>query len=112
MRRSPTPETDPAPGVAPTPRPGSPWRVVSAQPLEGYRLQVTFTDGVRGEVDLRGFLQSQTVSGTLFEALRDRAEFARVRVELGAVAWPNGADLAPDAMYDAVRVSGRWVVGE
>ena len=26
------------------------------------------------------------------------------------VAWPNGADLAPDAMYDAIRASGRWVV--
>jgi len=28
------------------------------------------------------------------------------------VAWPNGADLAPDAMWDAIRAHGYWVVGE
>jgi hypothetical protein len=27
-------------------------------------------------------------------------------VELGAATWPNGADLAPDAMYDAIREHG------
>jgi hypothetical protein len=24
------------------------------------------------------------------------------------VTWPNGADLAPDAMYDAIRAQGVW----
>ena len=28
----------------------------------------------------------------------------------GAVQWPNGADLAPDAMYDEIRANGRWVL--
>jgi hypothetical protein len=48
------------------------------------------------------------VAGTLFEQLRDPALFAKARVELGAVTWPNGADLAPDAMYDAIRAHGSW----
>jgi hypothetical protein len=50
------------------------------------------------------------VTGTLFEPLRDRDYFRQVRIELVAVTWPNGADLAPDAMYDAIRASGHWVV--
>jgi hypothetical protein len=29
-------------------------------------------------------------------------------VASGAVQWPNGADLAPDAMYDAIRAHGTW----
>jgi hypothetical protein len=74
-------------------------------------LRVTFTDGTVGEVRLEDFLQSAGVSGTIFEPLRDPALFRQVRVELGTVTWPNGADLAPDAMYDAVRAHGRWVVG-
>jgi hypothetical protein len=31
-------------------------------------------------------------------------------VVLGAVQWPNGADLAPDAMYDAIRERGQWIL--
>jgi hypothetical protein len=38
--------------------------------------------------------------------LRDPAYFAQVRVapELGAVTWPNGADLYPDVLYG--RITG------
>jgi len=89
-----------------------PWRVVTAESLPGLRLCVTFTDGTTGEVHMQSFLDTRQVSGTVFEALRDPEVFRQVRVELGAVAWPGGADLAPDAMYDAIRAKGCWVVGE
>jgi hypothetical protein len=46
----------------------------------------------------------------VFEPLRDPNVFAQVRVVMGAVQWANGADLAPDAMYDAIKVHGRWIV--
>ena len=45
-----------------------------------------------------------------FEPLRDPAVFAQARVVLGAIQWPNGADLAPDAMYDAIREYSVWVL--
>jgi hypothetical protein len=35
--------------------------------------------------------------------------FARVGVDHGAVTWPNGVDLAPDAMYDEIKAESRWV---
>jgi hypothetical protein len=36
--------------------------------------------------------------------LRDPERFAEVSIdEFGAVCWPNGADLAPDAMYERVK---------
>ena len=42
--------------------------------------------------------------GPVFEPLRDPAMFARVFVdEFGAVSWPNGADLAPDALCEQIR---------
>ena len=46
----------------------------------------------------------------MFEALREADFFAHVDVQMGVVCWPNGADLAPDAMYDAIRQDGRWIV--
>ncbi|MGH7232452.1 MAG: DUF2442 domain-containing protein, partial [Nitrospiraceae bacterium] len=61
-----------------------------------------------GEVDLRRFLNSPRVAGTIFEPLRAPTIFAQVRVTMGTVQWPNGADLAPDAMYEAIRQHGHW----
>ena len=37
-------------------------------------------------------------------------DFRQAQAAEGVVRWPNGADLAPDAMYDAIRAAGRWVV--
>jgi glutaredoxin-related protein len=75
------------------------------------RLRVEFVDGTSGEANLKRFLEGRRVAGTPFEQLRDPALFAQARVELGAVTWPNGADLAPDAMYDAIRADGSWTPG-
>jgi hypothetical protein len=74
-------------------------RVVSAHALDDYRLAVRFDDGTEGEIALRDRL-----FGPVFEPLQDPDFFARVFVdEYGAVAWPNGADLAPDAWYEHLR---------
>ena len=98
--------------VVPTSRPLADWRVMTVEPLPELRLHVVFCDGTSGEVWLRSFLESPQISGTIFEPLREPEVFRQAHVELGAVAWPNGADLAPDAMYDAIREYGYWEVGE
>jgi hypothetical protein len=103
-------ETDRAFEVAPEISHTVPWRVTSVLVLPDAQLGVTFVDGTSGKVDMRAFLGSSKVDGTVFEALRDPALFAEARVVMGAVQWPNGADLAPDAMYDAIRESGVWVL--
>ena len=38
--------------------------------------------------------------GPAFEPLKDPARFAEVFLEHGAPTWPNGADIAPDAIYE------------
>jgi hypothetical protein len=72
-----------------------PPRIVKVSPLPQYRLQVEFDDGVAGTIDL-----SRELDGEVFQPLRDEAVFRQVTVdEFGAVCWPNGPDLAPDAMH-------------
>jgi hypothetical protein len=105
-----SPETDRTAGVEPPLRHEVPWRLVSADPLPGFRLRVTFVDGTAGEVEMGNFLRGEAVRGTVFEALRDSSIFEKVTVVHGAAEWPNGADLAPDAMYEAIRKGGRWVL--
>jgi hypothetical protein len=87
-----------------------PWRAASVEALDNSRLRVAFVDGTVGEVRMQTFLASPAVEGTVFEALRDPAESAKVRIEMGAVQWPSGADLAPDAMYDAICQRGVWTL--
>ena len=86
------------------------WRVMDVRAQPGFCLQVTFVDGTAGKVELSRFLASSAAQGTVFESLRDESLFRCASIERGAVHWPNGADLAPDAMYDAIKSTGRWIV--
>ena len=74
----------------------------------GYKLWVRFFDGTAGYVDMAGLINSEEAG--VFSALQDPAKFAAARIELGAVTWPDGIDLAPDAMYEHLRRSGEWVL--
>jgi hypothetical protein len=70
----------------------------------GRRLWVRFTDGVEGVVNL-----SALVGRGVFAPLADEVAFAGASIgEFGAVCWPNGADLAPDAMHAALKRHGSW----
>ena len=110
MSHTPAPEPDPAAPIEPPIRHTVPWRVTSVTILPAARLRVTFVDGTSGDVDMRAFLERSDVTGSVFEALRDPVHFEAAAVVLGAVSWPSGADLAPDAMYDAIRHRGCWVL--
>jgi Protein of unknown function (DUF2442) len=74
-------------------------RVISVQPLPSFRLAVRFDDGTEGVIEMHDRL-----FGPVFATLQDPAVFQQVFVDkFGAVAWPNGADLAPDALHDRLR---------
>ena len=85
---------------------GVPWIVSDVRALPDYRLAVGFVDGTRGEVDMRPLIHGNRAG--VFAGLRDPGAFARAYVDCGAVSWPGNIDLAPDAMYEAIRARGRW----
>jgi hypothetical protein len=72
--------------------------ITDAKFLNGYRLDLAFSDGRRGTVDLKDRIIGR---GGLYEALTDAAYFrsGRVDAELGTVVWPNGLDICPDLLY-------------
>jgi hypothetical protein len=96
--------------LIPAPESRAPWRLVAVVPEGPHRLFVRFVDGTAGHVEMHAFLLSRGVDSTPFAPLREEAAFARAAVVDGSVRWPNGADLAPDAMYDGIRMSGVWHV--
>jgi hypothetical protein len=78
-------------------------RVIEAHHVRGYTVFVRFQDGIHGEVDL----QSQ-LYGEVFEPLKDPNYFRQFRVDcdLHTLVWPNGADFAPEFLYERAQVTG------
>jgi hypothetical protein len=71
-------------------------RVTAVEPLDGYRLRLTFNDGLVREVDCSSLLH-----GKLGTPLQDPAYFRQVRVdeESRTIIWPNGLDPDPDVLH-------------
>ena len=74
--------------------------VVGAEYGGEYRITITFNDGTRSTVDFRPWLQ-----GPIFEPLQDTDYFRRFFLEGGTVAWPNGADIAPETLYERAKAN-------
>jgi hypothetical protein len=87
--------------------PLAPWRGVSVRALAGFRLMVTFVDGVEGEVDMSALVHDPKAG--VFRELADAEAFSEAFVLDGAVTWPTGQDLAPDAIHDEIAQHGRCI---
>lgn len=75
-------------------------KLVGADFVGGYSIRLSFSDGTKGEVDF-----SAELNGGVFEALKDPAFFRsfQFQPQLGSIEWNNGADFAPEFLYQAVR---------
>lgn len=70
--------------------------VVRAEHRGGYRIHLTFNDQSERTVDFRKWLE-----GPVFEPLKDPVYFRQFFLDGGTVTWPNGADIAPETLYEA-----------
>ena len=75
--------------------------VIRAKYEADFRIRVTFNDGTEASVDFQPWL-----SGPVFEPLKKVACFQKFFVDGGTVAWPNGADIAPETLYEAAKPRG------
>jgi hypothetical protein len=73
--------------------------VVSAEYEGGHRIRLSFSEGTVKTVDFQKWLD-----GPVFEPLKDPSYFRRFFLEAGTVVWPNGADIAPETLYEATGV--------
>ena len=73
--------------------------VVKAKHVSSYLLEISFDDGTRKTVDV-----SQWFNGPVFEPLKSVPYFKKFFLEGATVAWPNGVDISPEALYAAKDV--------
>lgn len=72
--------------------------VVGAEYRGGHTIRLTFSDGVENTVDF-----SRWLMGPMFEPLKNPTYFERFFIEGGTVVWPNGADIAPETLYERAK---------
>jgi hypothetical protein len=77
-------------------------KLIDAEYRGGYRAWLRFADGKEGEIDL-----GDELWGRVFEPLKDERNFARLSVhpELHTLVWPNGADFAPEYLYQKLSAA-------
>jgi Protein of unknown function (DUF2442) len=69
--------------------------VIDAIYLEDYKIKVTFDNGEERVADCLKWL-----NGEVFEPLKDKEYFKKFFVDGWSVAWANGADIAPETLYE------------
>ncbi|MBI3693457.1 MAG: DUF2442 domain-containing protein [Acidobacteria bacterium] len=69
--------------------------VIRAEYRGGHRIHMTFNDNSEKTIDFRQWLE-----GPVFEPLKNPSYFRRFFLDGGTVAWPNGADIAPETLYE------------
>ena len=69
--------------------------VVKAEYLDGYRVKLLFNTGETRVADL-----SESLNGSVFVPLKDINYFKNFTIKFNTIEWDNGADFAPEYLYD------------
>ncbi len=68
-------------------------RITAARVLANHVIELKFSDGFVGQVDL-----APALWGPVFTPLKDLDYFHRCRLEDDTIRWPNDADFCPDVL--------------
>jgi hypothetical protein len=83
-------------------------KLKSALPLEDSKLEITFTDGISGVVDLSEYLEFIGV----LEILKDKNTFNKVSIKDNAIHWTEDCELSPETIYSIITNKKIFVDGK
>ena len=72
-------------------------QVIAAEPMDGFKVFVTFENGVTGVFDCE-----YLTADPYWKKLKSPAFFRQVRAECGTLCWPGDIDVAPESVWEDV----------
>jgi len=72
--------------------------VTEAKYIKDYKISITFENNESGVIDLEEVILQD--KRPIFQELKDKEKFGKIRVDIDTVAWSNGLDLAPEFLHD------------
>jgi len=69
-------------------------KVVAVRANDDFSLDLKFNDGSARRFDVKPYLEYG-----IFNELKDKDYFRRVKVAFGTVQWPNEQDISPETLY-------------
>ena len=73
--------------------------VTKARYVRDYLIEIKFNDGKKKVINFEPWL-----TGPIFRPLKSKVYFKKFFIDGPTIAWPNGADIAPETLYEAVTV--------
>jgi hypothetical protein len=73
-------------------------KVIEINYQQDYIFNIKFDNGVCGNVDFSDYISKWAI----FKPLKDLNLFKAAGIEGGTIAWENGADIAPESLYEKI----------
>ena len=70
-------------------------KIVSVEPLDDYRILLTFSNNEKRIKDMKPYLDKG-----VFKKLRDKNFFNSVHISFDTISWDDEIDICPDTLYE------------
>jgi len=72
--------------------------VIEAKYIKDYQIEISFNDNLKGIIDFRNIIEND--HRTIFQELKDKKKFSRIKIDMDTIVWENGLDLAPEFLHE------------